>query len=64
MRSPSVTTALLPLTGYHKATELARLMKSEHLSVTEANERLKLVDPERLGEILKPENLLKLGYTL
>ena len=64
MRSPTITTALLPLTGYHKATELAKLMKSEHLSVTEANERLKLVDPDLLMEILKPENLLKLGYTL
>ena len=64
MRSPSITTALLPVIGYNKASELARLMKSENLSVISANDRLKLVEPERLVEILKPENLLKMGYTL
>jgi len=64
MRSPSITTALLPLIGYNKATELARLMKSDHLSVAEANDELKLIENEQLVEILKPENLLKLGYTL
>ncbi len=64
MRSPSITTALLPLLGYNKASELARLMKSENLAVAEANDRLKLVDPDRLKEVLKPENLLKLGYLI
>jgi aspartate ammonia-lyase len=64
MKSPSITTALLPLTGYNKASELARLMKSENISIVAANEQLKLVDPYTLLEILKPENLLKLGYTL
>ena len=64
MRSPSITTALLPHTGYHKATELARLMKAEGLTVFEANLKLGLVDPDQLAEILKPENLLRMGYTL
>jgi aspartate ammonia-lyase len=64
MRSPSVTTALLPLIGYNKAAELARLMKADKLSVSEANEKLGLVDPALLEELLKPENLLKMGYTI
>jgi len=64
MRSPSITTALLPLLGYKKASELAWLMKSDNLTVAEANDRLKLVEPERLLEALKPENLLKLGYLI
>ncbi len=64
MRSPSVTTALLPLIGYNKAAELARLMKADKLSVSEANEKLGLVDPAKLEDLLKPGNLLKMGYTI
>ena len=64
MRSPSITTALLPLIGYNKASELARLMKAENLSVMDANQRLRLVDPVQLEEVLKPENLLKMGYSV
>ncbi|MCX6286155.1 MAG: lyase family protein [Bacteroidetes bacterium] len=64
MHSPSITTALLPFIGYNKASDLARLMKAEHLSVFEANDRLKLVDPGQLAETLKAENLLKMGYTI
>jgi len=64
LKSPSVTTALLPLIGYNKAAELAKLMKSENLSVSGANNKLGLVEPEKLEELLKPENLLKMGYTI
>ena len=64
MKSPSITTALLPLIGYNKAAELARLMKSENLSVSGANNKLGLVEPEKLEALLKPENLLKMGYTI
>ena len=64
LHSPSITTALLPLIGYNRASDLARLMKTESITVGEANARLKLVDPEMLNEILKPENLLKMGYTI
>jgi len=64
LRSPSVTTALLPLTGYNKASEIARLMQKENISIYEANEKLGLVPGEQLEQLLKPENLLKLGYTL
>ncbi len=64
LHSPSITAALLPLIGYNRASDLARLMKTESITVGEANARLKLVDPEILNEILKPENLLKMGYTI
>ena len=64
MKSPAVTTALLPYIGYHKASEIAKLMKAESLSVTEANQRLGFIDQGRLEEIMKPENLMKMGYTL
>lgn len=63
-RSPAITTALLPYIGYHKASELAKLMVAGELDVFDANERLRLIDPEKLKNILKQENLLKLGYTV
>jgi aspartate ammonia-lyase len=39
-------------------------MKSNGCSVFEANRELKIIDEEKLRNLLQPENLLKLGYTL
>lgn len=64
LRSPSVTTALLPALGYHKASELAGYMKINRVDVFEANRILKLLPEEKLENLMLPENLLKLGYTV
>ncbi|MCK9423197.1 MAG: lyase family protein [Bacteroidales bacterium] len=63
-RSPAITTALLPFVGYHKASILASQMKTKNQDIFEANRELKILKEEKLQSILKPENLLKLGYTL
>ncbi len=62
-RSPAITTALLPLLGYHKASELAKYMKVNGIDVFEANSQLEFVSEEQLQKLLLPENLLKLGFT-
>ena len=64
MSSPAVTTALLPFIGYKKAAALARMMKEEQLGISEANQKLGYLSPEKLNEILKPENLVQGGYRL
>ena len=64
MLSPSVTTALLPFIGYKKAAEMAACMRDSGLNIYEANERLGYVEPAKLKEILKPENLVQGGYRL
>ncbi|MCF8232504.1 MAG: hypothetical protein K9J27_09980 [Bacteroidales bacterium] len=64
MKSPSITTALSPYIGYNKASQLAKTMVSEGTNVFEANEKLDIIGEEKLREILKPENLLKLGYSI
>jgi aspartate ammonia-lyase len=64
MRSPSVTTALIPYIGYHKATDLAKTMKNNNINIFEANSLLKAVDESKLHEILTPGNLLKLGFSI
>jgi aspartate ammonia-lyase len=64
MKSPAITTALTPYTGYHKAAELAQLMKKQDIDIFEANTILKVIDEEKLGIILRPGNLLKLGFSL
>lgn len=63
-KSPAVTTALSPFIGYHQAGKLASLMKAEGLDVFEANQRMQLITNERLEQIMKPENLVKTGYSL
>jgi aspartate ammonia-lyase len=64
LRSPSLTTALTPYIGYHKAAELAIMMKEKKCDIFEANNLLKIIDESRLKEILQPGNLLKLGFSL
>jgi aspartate ammonia-lyase len=64
MSSPSVTTALSPHIGYHKASELAYLMKEKRIDIFEANRILKTIDDAKLKTILQPGNLLKLGFSL
>jgi aspartate ammonia-lyase len=64
MKSPSVTTALIPYIGYHKATELAKAMKNNKANVFEANSILKVIDESKLHEIFTPGNLLKLGFSI
>jgi len=62
--SPSVTTALSPYIGYHKAAEIASLMKAKNLDIFEANSLLRVMDEVRLKKVLQPGNLLKLGFSL
>jgi aspartate ammonia-lyase len=62
--SPSITTALTPHIGYHRAAELAKLMKEKNITIFEANSDLKIIDTEKLKSILEPGNLLKLGFSL
>jgi aspartate ammonia-lyase len=62
--SPSVTTALTPHIGYHKAAELANLMKEKKIDVFQANDVLKLMDASKLRILLQPGNLLKLGFSI
>ncbi|MCX6258466.1 MAG: aspartate ammonia-lyase, partial [Bacteroidia bacterium] len=62
--SPAITTALGPYIGYNKASLLAKEMKSNGISVFDANENLMIIDPDKLKSILEAQNLLKLGFSL
>jgi len=64
LSSPVITTALLPYIGYRKSTVMAAYMRENHCSVTEANSKLKIINDVLLSSVLKPENLLKLGFSL
>jgi len=63
INSPSVTTALSPHIGYHKASELATLMREKRINIFEANSLLNIIDEKKLTAILKPANLMKLGFS-
>ncbi|MDP4289724.1 MAG: lyase family protein [Bacteroidota bacterium] len=63
-RSPSITTALNPYIGYHRASEISILMRKENVDVFEANNRLQMIDDQYLREILSPQKLTQLGYSI
>jgi len=62
--SSSIVTVLLPYIGYHKAAEIALLMKSKNKSIFEINKELKFMTDKKLKNLLKPENVLKEGFTM
>jgi aspartate ammonia-lyase len=62
--SPSVTTALCPHIGYHKASALAAMMKEKKINIFAANALLNVLDEKSLIALLKPANLMKLGFSL
>jgi aspartate ammonia-lyase len=62
--SPSVTTALSPLIGYHRAAELAKHMKNTGLDVFEANKQLGIIEDKKLRKVMEPDKLLKKGFTV
>ncbi|MBN2663173.1 MAG: hypothetical protein JXR68_05950 [Bacteroidales bacterium] len=64
LKSPSITTALIPFIGYNKASELSKLMRLKTINVFEANKILNLLDEDKIKELLKPDNLLKNGFSL
>jgi aspartate ammonia-lyase len=64
VRSPAVTTALVPYIGYHNSVLLAKEMKEKNSTIFEANSALKLMDGGKLLNVITPGNLLKLGFSL
>lgn len=62
--SPSITTALVPHLGYHKAAEMAALMKEKSINIFESNNILGYLSGQKLALVLAPENLLKLGFSI
>ena len=62
--SPAITTALTPHIGYHKAAEIAHVMKERHIDIFQANNILNAIDDSKLITLLQPGNLLKLGFSL
>ncbi len=63
-KSPGLTTALSPFIGYHQAAKMAKLMKEEGVSIFDANKDLMLIDAKKLKQLMKPENLSALGFSL
>lgn len=61
---PAITTALLPHVGYKNASRLAVFMRERGVDIHEANDSLKVLEKDVLEAILRPENLLKMGFSL
>lgn len=62
--STAVCTALSPIIGYNKASELAKYMKKNDCSIFEANEQLKTIETHRIEELMKPGFLLQKGFSI
>jgi len=64
MKSPAITTALVPYIGYNKAAILSKTMQENSIDVIEANRIEKLINEDKLLRIIEPRNLLKIGFSI
>ena len=64
LKSPAISTALIPVIGYNKASEIAKTMRTQNIDIYKANEILNFTSNQIINEILKPDNLLKNGFSL
>lgn len=64
IKSPAITTVISPVIGYNKASRLAKIMKEKNIDIFAAAEESALISREKLVSLLKPGNLMKLGFTL
>ena len=64
LKSPAISTALIPVIGYNKASEIAKIMRTNNIDIYKANEILNFTNNEIIDEMLKPDNLLKNGFSL
>jgi len=64
IKNPSLTAALSPFIGYNSASRIAGLMNENGTDIFTAARESGLITETKLRELLKPGNLLKLGFTL
>jgi len=64
IRSPALTTAISPVIGYNRATLLAGLMREKGIDIFAAARESGIISEAKLSQLLKPGNLLKLGFTM
>ncbi len=64
IKSPAIATALNSIIGYHRASDLAREMRTNGCDIFEANRRLGLLPEQKLRDLLKPDRLLQKGFSV
>lgn len=64
IKNPSITTLLNTYIGYINSEKIAIEMKESQTDIITANEKLKLIDEDKLKNLIKIENFLKLGFSL
>jgi aspartate ammonia-lyase len=63
-KSTSICTALSPVIGYHKASELAMFMSDNKCTIFEANSKLSIIDNNKLEKYMKSGFLLQKGFSV
>jgi aspartate ammonia-lyase len=62
-QSTALATVLLPVIGYHKATEIAEYMRSHHCDIFEAAKTVAGIGSDELNQLISPEAVNALGFS-
>ena len=58
-KSLMLATALNPVIGYERASQIAKKAYSDDVSLRQAARELSILDPEEFDKLVKPEAMLK-----
>jgi aspartate ammonia-lyase len=61
-RSTALATALLPIIGYHKATQIAQYMRQNHCDIFEAAQTVANIDRLQMEKLITPDAVNALGF--
>lgn len=64
LNSTALITAVLPIIGYEKASEIVKKAQVEEISFREAILKSGLVNEQELNDLVSPESVCKLGFNI
>jgi aspartate ammonia-lyase len=62
LNSTALITAIIPVIGYEKASEIAKAAKEEQITIKQAILNSNLVNEQVLNELISPEAVCRLGF--
>ena len=63
LNSTVLVTAIIPVIGYEKACELVKKAKEEQITVREVILKSRLLNEQKLNELINPEAVCRLGFS-
>ena len=62
LNSTALITAVIPVIGYEKASEIVKTAKEEQITIRQAILNSNLINEQTINELISPEVVYRLGF--